>query len=342
MRQYLLPESGKFYKVNMHSHTNHSDGVQSPEELKEIYKSAGYSAIAYTEHEALFDLTYLNDEEFLALTSYEYALGNKENPAHSFYKGKPASFADIEQMHLNLYAKDPHNVKQICFNPKFISEKQKELLGEFNYFGEPDFSKVWSIECINGIIRTARECGFLVCYNHPCWSLNTYETYSKLEGLDMFEINNGASNRASDMDYTPHVYEQMLRLGKRLVCVGGDDNHDRLHFFKAWTMVKAESLTHENILGAIEKGDCYASSGPEIRELYYEDGRVYIKCSDASAVHLYTAGRRRARTPEIRDGKPITEASFEVSESDFYFRLAVRDANGNHADTRAYFFDELK
>ena len=93
---------------------------------------------------------------------------------------------------------------------------------------------------------------------------------------------------------------------------------------------------------AIENGDTYASSGPEITELYYEDGRVYIKCSDAAAVHLYTAGRRRARTPEIKDGKPITEASFEVKESDFYFRLTVKDAQGNYANTRAYFLDELK
>ena len=37
MKQYLLPESGSFYKVNMHSHSNLSDGRQTPEELKEAY-----------------------------------------------------------------------------------------------------------------------------------------------------------------------------------------------------------------------------------------------------------------------------------------------------------------
>lgn len=342
MKRYLLPESGKFYKVNMHSHSNYSDGVQTPEQLKEIYKAEGYSAIAYTEHEALFDLSYLNDDEFLALTSYEYALGNNARPAHSFYEGKPTSFSDVEQMHLNLYAKDSHNKKQICFNPKFIGQKQKELLGEYSFVGEPDFVKQWSIECINEIIRTARENGFLVCYNHPNWSMNTYETYSKLDRLNMLEINNGASHRGSDMDYTPYVYDQMLRLGKRISCVGGDDNHDRIHFFKAWTMVKADALTHECILDAIERGDCYASSGPEIKELYYEDGRVFVKCSEADAVHLYTAGRRRARTPEVKDGQAITEASFEVKESDFYFRITVKDKNGKYANTRAYFLDELK
>ena len=153
MKKYLLPESGQFYKVNMHSHSTYSDGQQTPEELKEFYKKRGYHAIAYTEHEALFDFTHLNDEDFLALTSYEYALGNYANPAHSFYEGKPTCFADVEQMHLNLYAKDPHNTKHICFNPKFIGQKQTELIGEPEYVGAPDFVKVWSIECINEIGR---------------------------------------------------------------------------------------------------------------------------------------------------------------------------------------------
>lgn len=342
MRQYLLPEKGNFYKVNMHSHSNLSDGSQTPEELKKFYKARGYSAIAYTEHEGLFDLTYLNDDEFLALTSYEYALGNSAAPAHSLYEGKPQAPDHVEQMHLNLYAKDPHNKKMVCYNPKYLWGRLKDFVDEYEYVGEPNFERVWSIECINEIIKTARDNGFLVCYNHPNWSLNTYETYSRLENLTALEICNGASNRGSDMDYTPYVYDQMLRAGKRIVPVGGDDNHSTIHFFKAWTMVKAESLTHENILTAIERGDCYASSGPEIHELYYEDGTVTIKCSDADAIHFYTAGRRRGRTPESKNGKPITEATFTVNPTDCYFRLTVKDARGNHANTRAYFLDELK
>ena len=47
MRKYLLPESGNFYKVNMHNHTTNSDGEHTPEQIKEIYKSLGYSANAY-------------------------------------------------------------------------------------------------------------------------------------------------------------------------------------------------------------------------------------------------------------------------------------------------------
>ena len=34
MKKYLLPENGKFYKANLHMHTNVSDGQMSPEETK--------------------------------------------------------------------------------------------------------------------------------------------------------------------------------------------------------------------------------------------------------------------------------------------------------------------
>ena len=51
MRKYLLPEGGKFYKANLHSHSTVSDGVKTPEELKEMYKAEGYSVFAYTDHD---------------------------------------------------------------------------------------------------------------------------------------------------------------------------------------------------------------------------------------------------------------------------------------------------
>ena len=38
MKKYLLPEKGNFYKANLHAHTNMSDGRDTPEEVKEIFK----------------------------------------------------------------------------------------------------------------------------------------------------------------------------------------------------------------------------------------------------------------------------------------------------------------
>ena len=45
MKKYLLPKTGNFYKANLHAHTDMSDGRNSPEEVKQIFKSKGYAVI---------------------------------------------------------------------------------------------------------------------------------------------------------------------------------------------------------------------------------------------------------------------------------------------------------
>ena len=46
MRTYILPKDGNLYKTNLHSHTTVSDGEFSPAQIKEFYKSRGYSAVS--------------------------------------------------------------------------------------------------------------------------------------------------------------------------------------------------------------------------------------------------------------------------------------------------------
>lgn len=320
MRQYLLPESGRFYKVNMHSHSNLSDGRQSPEELKEAYLALGYSAIAFTEHGKLHNLSHLTDDKFVAIVSYELDTHARYEAPFPFYEGKHHGFNHAEVVHMNLYARDPATTEGI------------------------DFANIrtLSVENINEAIRRAEAAGFFVIYNHPNWSLNTGETYCRLKGLCGLELMNGASQRSSDMDYTPLVYDQMLRSGQRIICVGGDDNHGVQHFGTAWTMVKADELTYDALIQNIEAGNCYASDGPSIEELYVEDGVVHIKTSEAVGIFLTTAGRRKACALSEHGAPLVTEAAFKLDPDDGYFRIGVRDAAGKHANTRAYFMDELQ
>ena len=320
MKKYLLPQSGNFYKVNMHSHSTLSDGKFTPEELKELYTENGYSAIAFTEHNKLVDLSYLTDEKFVAITSYEIDITELNRPAYFMYDGEPKVKSHKETVHINLYSRDPH----------------KETTVDIS-----DIRNNYCVETINEAVRRAKSEGFIAVYNHPSWSLNTFDLYSKLEGLDGIEINNGASNRSSDLDYTPYVYDQMARCGKKLFCVGGDDNHQRHHFFTAWTMVKADSLSYDNLLNALESGNSYASDGPEIYELYVEDGSVTVKCSEAVGVFLTTAGRRKASSLLETTGEPVTEATFKLDPNDIFFRITVRDAKGKHANTNIYYLDEI-
>ena len=70
----LIPQSGSFYKVNFHCHTDASDGKQTAEEVKESYKALGYSAVCFTDHEILVPHDELTDESFVALHGYEVCI----------------------------------------------------------------------------------------------------------------------------------------------------------------------------------------------------------------------------------------------------------------------------
>ena len=138
----------------------------------------------------------------------------------------------------------------------------------------------------------------------------------------------------------------MLRGKKRLYCIAADDNHNNLQntrncdSFGGFTMIKADKLEYNTVAEALESGNFYASQGPEIKELWFEDGKIHIECSPAERIY-FTVGRRRMCCEWAHFHNYITSAEFEVLPEDKYVRVTVVDSNGKCADTNAYFTDEL-
>lgn len=338
MRKYLLPKNGNFYKANLHCHTNISDGKLSPEEIKNAYKEKGYSIVAYTDHEVFITHNDLTDSEFLALNGMEIAFGE-------MYADKTYQFA--EQCHLLAIALD----KNIAVQPIFAEERHvrynKHLFSLVNVGDNVrPLDKWYSKSCINFTINTCNKKGFFTVYNHPTWSLENYSQYINYEGMHAMEMFNGSANSDGFEDYNPRVYDDLLRSGKKLYCIGTDDNHNvypfdspRCDSFKGFTMIKAEKLDYENIAKSLINGNFYASEAPTIDELYYEDGKIYIKCSSAQKIYVTYEGRK-AQIEYMID-KPLTSAEFEISKAHGYFRLTVVGLDGKRATTNAYFVEEL-
>ena len=88
------------------------------------------------------------------------------------------------------------------------------------------------------------------------------------------------------------------------------------------------------------KMELLENSGPEITELYWENGEVHIKCSPADRIYC-TFGIRRAgviyRSPEA----PVTSATFPIPKEAVYFRFTVVDERGRRAFSNGYFIDEM-
>ena len=317
MKTYLLPRDGQFYKANMHSHSTLSDGAYTPEELKAMYKEKGYSVFAYSEHAEHHDLRYLDDPDFLTIPSYEIDFRKKDENGSFAPPGEGTCYSSREVIHMNLFATDPEKAATV------------------DKTGLLDLE--WT-DMLNGAIKRAKELGFLVSLNHPHWSLNPPETYLNLPDIDCLEIVNGAAFRSSGLDFVPHVHRDLANHGKRVVIVGGDDNHQKRHLFWAWTVFKAPALTYEAIIGALKNGDCYASTGPEIHELYVEDGAVHIKTSDAYAIYINTRTRRKAVVlMDEENNIPVNEAVFPLHPNDEYFHIIVKDLRGKPAATQIYY-----
>lgn len=336
MRKILLDESKKFYRGNMHCHSTLSDGYFTPEELKELYKSRGYSFLAITDHEHFNNNSYLDDEDFITLTSAEFAI--KEFPKESTLKN-----FNMKVCHLNFYAKKQDNDYTFCYSSLADHFSKPERRAQINRPAEDQIRR-YGHEGISALIKEANEQGFFVCYNHPRWSLENYADYSGYEGLWGVEIYNHACNVDGLYEYDINVLDDMLRDGKRIFASSGDDNHNRggrlLESFGTSVYVNAESLSFDNIVNGLLRGEFYSSTGPLIYSLYVEDGRVHVKSSDAKKICYSTRGRRAVAVC-ADEGDVLTSASFEIRESDEYFRIDVVDDKGQRANTQAYFVDEI-
>ena len=328
MKKYLFPENARFYKANLHCHSSLSDGSLSPLEIKEAYKKQGYSVVAFTDHEALIDQGHLCDESFIALNGYETCIKEEAVSTHGM----------LRVHHVNFIKKKPNDTVQFCFYPEnFTPGRCRDQIPFLRFVGgrcvyeyTPEFFKY--------LVGEAHKNGCLVHYNHPLWSLQSAETVSELEGFDGLEIMNTGCRANGDFD--AHVYEALLRRGKRCYVVAGDDNHNDKGSFKdsfgGFTMIASTAFTYEGLTDALARGDAYVSSGPLIEKAYVENGLLVIRTSPAASIRVLTEGREILR--KDGEGGYIDGAAFSLTGKHLgsYFRIEVVDKNGNHAYTRAY------
>lgn len=333
MKKTLFGSKKNFYKANLHCHSTLSDGKLSPHELKDYYKSRGYSILAITDHEHLNNNSYLDDNDFLTITSCEVAI--KEFPKQSTLKNYR-----MKVCHLNLYAKEQDNVYNVFYDKVYDHFSARERRGSF-LLPEKDFGRVYGAEGINRLIKTADENGFFVAYNHPRWSLENYADYSGYDGLWAVEIYNTSCNNSGLYEYDINVVDDMLRDGKCVYCSCGDDNHNRIDdSFGTFVMVNSDELKYKNVIESLLNGDFYTSTGPQFFEISVQDKKVKVKCSDAIQISLTTIGRR-SESIVAKDDCILNIAEFNLFENDVYFRISVIDKNGKRADSQSYFLEDL-
>lgn len=308
----FLKAGERFYKANLHCHTTESDGNLTPEETKKEYKNRGYSVVAFTDHCKYSWHRELDDEEFLALAAYEFQVDEQPwgNRARTY--------------HVNLYDCAPWDKTE---------EKQNTCLPGCIY---------GDVEGLNKFVEKMRLRGFLACYNHPYWSLQTMEDYRGLEGFWAMEVYNYNCDQEGMYGSHAQAYDEMLRAGQKLFCVAADDNHDCFSLghplndsFGGFIMIQAKEFSYQGIIKALKEGCFYSSMGPEIQALEVKDGKIVVKTSPVSRIYLKQQGRECRCAAAA--GDKLEGAEFPLDGREGYVRVECRDARGQYAWSNAYF-----
>lgn len=339
METILLSSEKKQFKANLHCHSIHSDGKMTPEQLKEAYKAHGYDILAITDHCSPNDHTALSDPDFLMLTGYEAYIRSTTGKSTP-YRG---------EVHLNLFARDPHNQKFINYNSgycKYLTPEQQEQLDRVG----SERPREYTTEYINEFINTAVENGYLVSYNHPFWSMESEERVLSYENFFSVEIYNTGSFRLNRLENGQGIYDKMLAKGMHVGCHGADDNHNKEPLddedsdsFLAHTRILADELEYGAIIDALDRKEYYASTGPEIHEIAVidtEEGkRVRVKCSPAKQVFLFV-GSKSVKHVTAPRGETVTEVTLPLAKHARFIRVCVYDTEGENACSRGFFPDE--
>ena len=184
--------------------------------------------------------------------------------------------------------------------------------------------------------------GCITTYNHPVWSRVEEREFVDTDGIFGLEIFNYNTVNESGTGYDTAHWDVMLRKGRRIHGFASDDNHNEGLFDDAcggYVWVKADGLTHDNIISALVEGNYYSSSGPKIYDWGIREGVVYVDCSPVNRVNViaggYVNGGRTVMCGSLQE--TMTRAEYPLNGDETYVRVECVDANGRTAWSNAIF-----
>jgi predicted metal-dependent phosphoesterase TrpH len=296
----------RWFKGNTHTHTINSDGDSPPDDVVKWYRTNGYQFLVLTDHNVLTSVTALNalhglDQRFLVIRGEEVT----------------DRFGDLP-LHINALHPDTLVVPQGGASVTEILQRNVD-----------------AIRAVRGVPHI----------NHPNfrWAI-TAEQLGQVKNNKLFEIYNGHpqvnQQGGGGVPGLEAAWDAILSNGVLLYGLAVDDAH---HFKRpedrtaarpgfGWVMVRAATLTPEAILGALESGDFYSSTGVEL-SAYAADAQgitVTVRATTFSKYRIQFIGRGGRVLQENAD----VSASYRFTGTEGYVRARVLESNGLMAWTQ--------
>jgi hypothetical protein len=302
---------GRFWRGNLHTHCDRSDGASTAERVIEAYKRMGYDFLQLSDHFlARFDWP-ITDTRAFRSNSFTTLIG-----------------AELHAMGTE------------------VGELWHILAA-----GLPlDFPAPKPAETGPQLAARARAAGAFIAIAHPAWSQLRIGDGRALDAAHAVEIYNHGCAVETDRGDGFYLLDALLDEGRRLTAIATDDAHFKHgdhDAFGGFIEVKAESLDPDALLEALKAGHFYASQGPRLLDVDFSPEEIRVDCSPVNSIALLT-GTSRALS---RIGSHITSANFDIANvakqawadpgAAKWFRVVVIDAAGRRAWTNPIWLDSV-
>ena len=299
---------GRFWRGNLHTHSNLSDGALPPGAVVDAYKNAGYDFMQLSEH----------------------FIGNFDWPIADTTGFRSNSFTTLIGAELHA--------------PETTAGELWHIVAA----GLPlDFPKNLTGETGARVAARAKEAGAFIGIAHPAWSQLTIEDGRAIDSAHAVEIYNHGCAIENDRGDGWYLADQLLSEGHRLTTFATDDAHFKTpDQFGGWVHVKAESLDPDELLSALKNGHYYSSQGPLLQSIELQGKEIAIACSPVDTITVVCGtSRTMVRTGKAFTDASFDLAKLEkgwlLKKQSPWFRVTVIDYAGKRAWSNPVWWDEV-
>ena len=193
---------------------------------------------------------------------------------------------------------------------------------------------------VQTVIDRLRAAGAVVFIAQPYWSGLLAGDLVPLRDVAGIEVYNANTDVDIGKGYSGVHWDDCLTRRRPLWGAANDDAHWRIDDHgRAWTVLRAETLTPESVTGGLASGAFYASTGAALDDVTFDGDTAVVRVAPPGAreVRFMCDHRwgRRIRT----DGPPLREAAYTLRGRERYLRIEVVAPDGGMAWTNPLFVE---
>ena len=304
----------KWYKGNIHTHTNESDGDSDPKTVVNFFVEANYDFLVLSDHNHVTVLDYGNNHpDILMIPGEEVTVREPFN----IHMGAIGINSYVEPVYGN------DSVDTIKANTNAI-----HAAGGIAVLNHPNYR--WAVN--HEMINKVKELKFFEVFNGD-------KATNNLGGEDVKSME--------------EMWDFLLSNGKLIYGVATDDSHHYKNFSsllsnpgRGWIMVKSETRNQDDILDNFAKGNFYSSTGVFISDILINKKEISLDI-DTNSIHISSVpilfSNYKFKTQFISQYGIVLDETWDLNPKykikghEKYIRAVITNSTGHKAWTQPIF-----